>query len=105
MILNGITLDVTNDKEFAECSAFKNGGVIVDIYPDFEQPENFVKLMELKIDRLIGCSQTVMGILNDECYHSNRRDYIEFLCKFSILTSSYRDELKQVIKETEWIYE
>ena len=47
VMLNGIMLNITDDKDLAECLAFKNGGVIVDIYPDFERPENFVKLFEL----------------------------------------------------------
>lgn len=79
----------------------------VPIYPDFEQPENFVMLMELRVDGLSGGTLTLMGILNKEYWLSDRQDYIEFLYKYYIpaLTPLRQDELKQKIRETEWVYE
>lgn len=81
----------------------------VDIKPfylDFEQPENFVKLMELRVDGLSGGTLTLMGILNKEYWLSDRQDYIKFLYKYYIpaLTPLWQDELKQAIRETEWVY-
>lgn len=77
-----------------------------EIYPDFEQPENFVKLMELRVDGLSGGTLTLMGILNKEYWLSDRQDYIKFLYKYYIpaLTPLWQDELKQAIRETEWVY-
>lgn len=78
-----------------------------NIYPNFEQPENFVKLMELKVKGLSGGNLTLMGILNKEYWLSDRQDYIRFLCQYFIsdLTSYWQDKLKRAIRETEWVYE
>ena len=83
-----------------ECSAHQK------IYPDFNKPENFVKLMELRVDGLSGGTLTLMGILNKEYWLSDRQDYIKFLYKYYIpaLTPLWQDELKQAIRETEWVY-
>lgn len=77
------------------------------VYPDFEQPENFVKLMELKVKGLSGGNLTLMGILNKEYWLSDRQDYIRFLCQYFIsdLTPYWQDKLKQAIREMEWVYE
>lgn len=74
VMLNGIMLDITDDKGLAECLAFKNGGVIVDIYPDFEQPENFVKLMELRFITEKGGILTVVEALQDGSSEDCRYD-------------------------------
>lgn len=91
--------------------ARKNSGYkdidAVLVYPDFEQPENFLKLMELKVKGLSGGNLTLMGILNKEYWLSDRQDYIRFLCQYFIpdLTPYWQDKLKQAIRETEWVYD
>ena len=49
VLLDGTLMNITEDKDLAEISAFESGGVIIDAYPDFTLPENFVKLFELNI--------------------------------------------------------
>ena len=91
------------------CRVYDNEGELCEQYVyklNFEQPENFVKLMELRVDGLSGGTLTLMGILNNEYWLSDRQDYIEFLYKYYIpaLTPLRQDELKQKIRETEWVY-
>lgn len=76
------------------------------IYPDFEQPENFLKLMELRVKGLQRGNLTLMGILNKEYWLNDRQDYIRFLCQYFIpdLTPYCQNKLKQAIRETEWVY-
>ena len=56
-------------------------------YPDFEQPENFVKLYE------IISKQSRTEILN------------RLVRRLRVEAGWYTDELKQAIRETEWVYE
>lgn len=72
VMLDNTLMNITDDKEEAEVSAFESGGVIVDTYPDFEQDENFVKLLEI-IKRKMCTGYTI-------------------------------NEIKQAIRETEWVY-
>lgn len=119
VMLNGIMLDITDDKELAECSAFKNGGVIVDIYPDFEQPENFVKLLEIISKKssvsfchngtYFGCSihyfctevfEADIGTIPHNFLNTLLKQHLRNPCKPKLL-----EQLKQAIRETEWVYE
>lgn len=60
VMLDSTLMNITEDKELAEISAFESGGVIVDAYPDFTQPENFVKLEELMLAELAKQRLTVV---------------------------------------------
>ena len=77
------------------------------VFPDFTQPENFVKLIELKVEGLSGGGLPLMGLLNKEYWLSSRPDYIEFLYKYYIpgLAPYWQDKVKQAIRETEWRYD
>lgn len=55
-------------------------------YPDFEQPENFVKLYE------IISKQSRTEILN------------QLVRRLRVEAGWYTDELKQSIREAEWVY-
>lgn len=57
------------------------------VYPDFEQPENFVKLYEL-INK-----QTKAEVLQ------------RLVQRLRVESGWYTDEIKQAIRETEWVYE
>jgi hypothetical protein len=59
-MLDSTLMNITEDKELAEISAFESGGVIVDAYPDFTQLENFVKLEELMLAELAKQRLTVV---------------------------------------------
>lgn len=119
------TVDIVPTKDYKETNGFlypysdierikeeydKNGYDFVEFRQrtiNFEQPENFVKLMELKVKGLSGGNLTLMGILNKEYWLSDRQDYIRFLCQYFIsdLTPYWQDKLKRAIRETEWVYE
>lgn len=77
------------------------------VYPDFEKPENFVKLMELKVEGLSGGNLPLIGLLNKEYWLSDRQDYIRFLYQYYIpdLSPYWQDKLKQAIREKEWKYD
>lgn len=93
----GIKPEIITDYELNE----------IEVYPNFYQPENFVKLMELKIYGLCASAQTLIGLLNSKFWLCDRQDYIEFLYKYYIadLTSREQDIIKQAIRQQEWIYE
>lgn len=107
VMLNGIMLDITDDKGLAECLAFKNGGVIVDIYPDFEQPENFVKLMELRFITEKGGILTVVEALQDgRCFtFTGRKSFLFELLDYIFKCEKFGEYIKRAIKETEWMYD
>lgn len=101
----GIPYTITEDN----CRVYDNDGELCEQYVyklNFEQPENFVKLMELKVEGLSAGNLTLMGILNKEYWLSDRHDYIKFLCQYHFpdLTPYWQDKLKQAIRETEWVY-
>ncbi len=60
VMLDSTLMNITEDKELAEISAFESGGGIVDAYPDFTQLENFVKLEELMLAELAKQRLTVV---------------------------------------------
>ncbi len=59
-MLDGTLMNITEDKDLAEISAFESGGVIIDAYPDFTLPENFVKLEEIMLAELARQHLTVV---------------------------------------------
>lgn len=74
-------------------------------YPDFGEPENFVKLLELKIPD--GTKNTILSyfikimLLKYElkgCVY-NRKEFL--FCLLNLLT----ENIKQAIREAEWMYE
>lgn len=77
------------------------------LLPNFEEPENFVRLMELKVEGLSGGNLPLMGLLNKEYWLSDRQDYIRFLCQYYIpdLSPYWQDKVKQAIREKEWKYD
>lgn len=67
---------------------------------NFEQPENFVKLFELNIPD----SSVTVGAAICFCnrrHLNNRDDFLESV----IQLAKYNNDIKQAIKETEWVYE
>lgn len=99
VMLNGIMLDITDDKKLAEISVFKRGGVIVDTYPDFEQPENFVKLLKIAND--------VLGSVHfTTAYTRNKSGIFEEQALLHYLPIVKLNEaFKQAIRKEEWIYD
>ena len=86
VMLDNTLMNITDDRNEAEVSAFESGGVIIDTYPDFEQPENFVILFEL---------------INKQ----TRSEFLQRLVqRLRVEAGWYTDEIKQSIRETEWVY-
>lgn len=87
---------------------------IVQRYPDFEKPENFVKLLELEVDtKQTLCSKILIYISNHSSGKSawnlfySRKSFIECLISYiQSLDYSYkwRKHIKQAIAAEEWEY-
>lgn len=79
-----------------------------EVYPDFTEPENFVKLLELKI--LNGCSLWAFLSLKD-AFVDKRTTFLNLLCSIlsgevkKILDENTINSIKQAIREAEWKYE
>lgn len=74
------------------------------IYPDFENPENFVKLLEIIHDRM-----SIVGLLMYEIDEDSlTRRFLKLVIKFLSDELGYVetkiDTVKQAIRETEWVY-
>lgn len=88
-------------EEYRQCFKCPEASPI-EIYPNFEQPENFVKLLELNVDGVslwwtINCA----GVLCNENLPAYRREFLNLVCRF-IKNKEY---IKQAIKNEEWVYE
>lgn len=69
------------------------------VYPDFEQPENFVKLFNLQYNQT-----TLAASITSDNSILNTKDFIFHVIEE--LKNIYFDtsEIKQAIRETEWVY-
>ena len=91
------------------------------VYPNFEKPENFVKLLNLPTETIIKNGQTIpakniwwivnMDAKNCEAFAPY---YFEDLLihlivilenKYKIHSDEFVNRIKQAIRETEWIYD
>lgn len=119
VMLNGIMLDITDDKKLAEISVFKRGGVIVDTYPDFEQPENFAKLFELittiedftystglyYIPQIPTHKQLSRLATSEGEYESENIYAIKAFLACVVKCVAKEKDTADFIKQTEWVYE
>ena len=82
------------------------------VFPNFTQPENFAKLLELKI-KTKKREVTLCEILHLEYGFANRFEFLKYLKSHlagtKYFSGSYifsnREQIKQAIRETEWVYE
>ncbi len=94
-------------RELCEICGIKPKTILLEIYPDFEQPENFVKLLELKI--LTGA--TLWGWLSAQGVFMSQRKtvlktiYLILSRKINFCNKLTLEQIKQSIRETEWVYE
>lgn len=74
-----------------------------EYYPDFEQPENFVKLLELNDINGTSLWWTIncASILCKKNLPADRKEFLHLVCRF-IKNKEY---IKQSIKAQEWRYE
>lgn len=86
-----------------ECGCFD---CYKEVYPDFEQPENFVKLLEI-INKKI-CIGALL-ICNLYYEYSFVKEFLRLLKRFLNgeleCGESIINEIKQAIKKEEWIYD
>lgn len=107
VMLDNTLMNITDDKNEAEVSAFESGGVIVDTYPDFEQPENFVKLFNTPIPNPY---ITISGFVTHYALSIwVTHDFLKRLVQ--LLKDKPQDFaereimlIKQAIREQEWVY-
>lgn len=75
-------------------------------YPDFSNPENFVKLFGLPVK--VDCSEPTETILHILTAHFHIFDDESFLCALYKYLNGYGDYKAQVIeaiREAQWVYE
>ena len=77
------------------------------VYPDFEQPENFVKLLELKI--LTGATLwgwlSIQGVFMSQRKTVLKTIYLILSGEINFCNKLTLEQIKQAIRETEWVYE
>lgn len=117
VMLNGIMLDITDDKKLAEISVFKRGGVIVETYPDFEH-ENFAKLFELittiedftystglyYIPQIPSHKQLSRLATSEGEYESESIYAIKAFLTCVVKCVAKEKDTANFIKQTEWVY-
>lgn len=70
-------------------------------FPDFEQPENFVKLLDLNVDGVsLWWTINYASILCKKNLPADRKEFLDLVCRF-IKNKEY---IKQAIKSQEWVY-
>lgn len=76
------------------------------VYPDFTQPDNFVKLLELRFTTKRGYIFTVVEALqNGRCFiFADRKSFLEQLLDYIFTCKNFGEYIKQAIRETEWVY-
>ena len=76
----------------------------IEIYPDFKNNNNFVKLLELKI--LTGC--TLWGFLSLKGVYMSQKEtvlktiYLILSNKIKFLDDNSREQIKQSIRKADW---
>lgn len=89
------------EEEYMQCYKCPEATPI-ETYPDFEQSENFVKLLELNVDGVsLWWTINSGSVLCNESLPSNRKEFLKMVCRF-IKNKEY---IKQAIKSQEWAYE
>ena len=91
------------------------------VYPDFERPENFVRLLNLPTETIIKNGQTIPAkniwwIVNMDAknckalapyYFENLLIHLIVILenKYKIHSDEFVNSIKQSIRETEWVYD
>lgn len=77
------------------------------VFPDFTQPENFVKLIELRFTTKRGDIFTVVEALqNGRCFtFADRKSFLDQLLDYIFTCENFGEYIKQAIREMEWVYE
>ena len=77
------------------------------VFPDFTQPENFVKLLELRFTTKRGDIFTVVEALqNGRCFtFADRKSFLEQLLDYIFTCENFGEYIKQAIKSEVWKYD
>lgn len=70
------------------------------IYPNFETPENFVKLLELPIEKIENGGVRTLGYFVRK---QTRKDFIKGVIE-SIERNYYANDIKQALQAQDWRY-
>lgn len=78
-----------------------------EIFPNFIQPENFVKLIELRFTTKRGDFFTVVEALqHGRCFiFADRKSFLEQLLDYIFTCENFGEYIRQAIKSEEWKYE
>lgn len=94
------------------CEMRLNKGLLIPtgtkaIFPDFTQPENFVKLIELRFTTKRGDIFTVVEALqNARCFiFADRKSFLGQLLDYIFTCENFGEYIKQAIKSEGWKYE
>lgn len=94
------------------CEMRLNKGLLIPtgtkaVFPDFTQPENFVKLLELRFTTKRGDIFTVAEALqNGRCFtFADRKSFLEQLLDYIFTCENFGEYIKQAIKSEVWKYE
>lgn len=102
-----------NEDNYDEfCEMRLNKGLLIPtgtkaVFPDFTQPENFVKLIELRFTTKRGDIFTVVEALqNGRCFtFADRKSFLDQLLDYIFTCENFGEYIKQAIREMEWVYE
>lgn len=77
------------------------------IFPDFTQPENFVKLLERKFTIKRGdCFTVAEALQNGRCFiFADRKSFLEQLLDYISTCEKFGEYIKQAIKLEVWKYD
>lgn len=110
--LEGINVLYNEDNYDEFCEMRLNKGLLIPtgtkaVFPDFTQPENFVKLIELRFTTKRGDIFTVVEALqNGRCFtFADRKSFLDQLLDYIFTCENFGEYIKQAIREMEWVYE
>lgn len=75
-------------------------------YPDFEKPENFVKLYELEFMDIADEAYITLASFTNITAPCNRTSFLEnLICVLEMCWGQNRRNIIKAMQETEWVYE
>ena len=81
----------------------KNEYQTKEVYPDFSKPENFVKLFNLTLP-IKGIPTIAEFVTYEHLIIKDSTDFLEKLI-YCLKGDSYVNDVKQAIREAEWVYD
>lgn len=85
------------------CTGCKYFNRFEKVYPDFTKPENFVRLFDLTLPQK-GIPTIAEFVTYEHLTITDSKDFLAKLIEM-LKDGSYVADIKQSIRETEWVYE